>query len=74
MYAFDNPDTVNPVRECVYSCPYPWVSDTTNDKCHLACTNAGLPYLDKAAKQCVSTCTSPVYQYAYLPVGQSTNG
>ncbi len=32
------------------------------------------PYLDLATKSCVAKCTSPMYQYAHLPTGQTVNG
>jgi hypothetical protein len=37
MYGFDNQNSSSLVRECVYSCPYPWVEDNYTGKCHLKC-------------------------------------
>jgi hypothetical protein len=74
MWAFDNGDTTTPVRQCVYGCPYPYVADNTTGKCNLVCNNATIPYLDKGVKQCVAKCSSPVYQYSYMPLGQTTGG
>jgi hypothetical protein len=74
MYAFDNGQTVNAIRECVYSCPYPWVADNTTAKCFIQCNNAAFPYIDLALKSCVSNCSSPVYNYKYMPIGQTVNG
>ena len=37
MYAFDNGDIVNPIRECLYTCPYPYVGDNSTSKCLLQC-------------------------------------
>jgi hypothetical protein len=74
MYAYDNGDTTNPIRTCVYSCPYSYVADNSTSKCKLTCSSPTLPYVDQAAQQCVAKCTSPVYQYAYMPTGQTVNG
>lgn len=74
MWGYDNGDTTTPVRECVYSCPYPWVADNTTGRCILQCNSAARPYLDKAIKQCVSVCSSKIYQFAYMPLGQNVNG
>jgi len=74
MYRFDNLNASNPIRICVYSCPYPYVSDNMTDKCILNCSSSTLPYADQAAQSCVSKCTSPVYQYSYLQSGTTING
>lgn len=59
---------------CVSGCPYPYVADNTSFTCVVYCGNTTLPYLDKAAKSCVSVCTSPVYQYSYMPNADGKNG
>lgn len=74
MYRFDNGNLANPVRTCVYSCPYPYTADPATSYCKLQCTSLYFPYIDQSLQQCVATCTTPVYQYAYMPVGSTTNG
>ncbi len=74
MYAFDNGDTTNPVRTCIYSCPYPFIADNSTSKCRLVCNSLSFPYIDQAAQQCVKKCTSQVYPYTYMPSNQTVNG
>jgi len=74
MYSFDNGDTTNPIRECLYTCPFPYVADNSTNKCLLQCNSASFPYRDQASQTCVSKCTSPVYQYSHMPTGQTVNG
>lgn len=50
MYGFDNGNTFNPVRTCVYSCPYPYVTDNSTSLCKIVCNNANYPYIDQAAQ------------------------
>ena len=75
MYGFDNGFTnSSAIRACVYSCPYPYVADNATFKCKISCTNSSLPYIDQASQSCVSACTSPIYQYLYMPIGSTVNG
>lgn len=74
MYGFDNGDTVNPVRKCVYSCPYPYIADNSSSLCKIACYSPSYPYIDQATQQCVAKCNSTIYQFAYMPSTQTVNG
>lgn len=59
-------------RICLSSCPYPYVADDVSHECELKCDNPSLPYLDKASKSCVASCSSLLYKWSYLPTGQTT--
>ena len=72
-YMFDNGDTGSPIRECVESCPYPYVADANTNKCLLQCTDPTKPYLNRLTQTCVASCSASSL-YGYLPLGQSTEG
>lgn len=74
MYSFDDGDVSNPKRECLYTCPYPYTADNSTSKCLLYCNSTSFPFRDQATQRCTPICTSPVYQYSYMPNTQLVNG
>lgn len=74
MYRFYNGDATYPIRTCVFSCPYPYVADNALSFCKIVCNSSALPYVDQSLQMCVAKCTTPVYQYSYMPSGQILNG